>query len=109
MMLRMTTLALLALAALWMPAWPVPATAPRQGAAGPAKGQGRALLVGCSHYPNLEERYQLKGPANDVLLMRDLLVKYFGFAAEHIVILAEHAGKDRLPTRANIEQEFRRL
>src|SRR5437660_12600095 len=75
--------------------------------AAPAKGH--ALLVGCSHYPNLEERYQLKGPANDVLLMRDLLVKQFGFAAENIALLAEHAGKDRLPTRANIEKEFRRL
>jgi Caspase domain len=76
----------------------------------PAGGSGRhALLVGVTKYPNLEKRFELQGPANDVLLMRDLLLKHFGFRPEDIVVLAEHQGPDRLPTRANIEKEFKRL
>jgi hypothetical protein len=74
-----------------------------------AKAGRHALLVGVSKYPNLEERYQLRGPANDVLLMRDLLQKQFGFPAENITILAEHHGPDRLPTRAHIAREYARL
>ena len=67
----------------------------------------RALLVGVTKYPNLAEKLQLVGPANDVILMRTTLVKHFGFADENIVTLSEADGaKDpaRLPTRANIER-----
>jgi hypothetical protein len=67
-----------------------------------------ALLVGCTRYPNLADSYQLAGPANDVLLMRDLLLG-FGFADKDIVILSEAAGDDNHPTRAHIERAFRRL
>ncbi len=74
-----------------------------------AKPARHALLVGVSKYPNLEERYQLRGPANDVLLMRDLLRKQFGFPAENITVLAEHQGPERLPTRAHIAREYARL
>lgn len=72
----------------------------------------RALLVGVSKYPNLAERLQLVGPANDVILMRTTLVKHFGFADANIVTLSEADGeKDpaKFPTRANIEREFKRL
>jgi uncharacterized caspase-like protein len=72
----------------------------------------RALLVGVTKYPNLAEKRHLVGPANDVVLMRTTLVKQFGFAEENIVTLSEADGaKDaaRLPTRANIEREFKRL
>ena len=71
-----------------------------------------ALLVGCSKYPNLSERFQLQGPANDVMLMKQTLTKYFQFTEKEIVTLSENDGeknKDSLPTRANIEREFRRL
>src|SRR5262249_39031553 len=72
-----------------------------------------ALLIGCSHYPNLAERFQLQGPANDVVLLRETLVKHFGFAEGNIVTLSEQQGKDRgekhSPTRKNIEREYKAL
>lgn len=76
-----------------------------------SKPAGRhALLVGCTRYPNLADSLQLRGPANDVLLMRDLLAGRFGFSLDNIMILSEDAGGDKnRPTRANIEREFRRL
>ncbi len=68
-----------------------------------------ALLVGCTHYDNLGESFQLLGPGNDVLLMRKLLVERFGFPHDAITILSEASGQEYRPTRANIEREFRRL
>jgi len=73
---------------------------------------GRALLVGVTVYLNLGEAYQLRGPANDVLLMKRLLIDKFSFSPENIVILSEEEGKkdpSKLPTRANIEREFTAL
>ncbi|MFO0870251.1 MAG: caspase family protein [Pirellulales bacterium] len=73
---------------------------------------GLALLVGCTRYDNLAASYALQGPGNDVLLMRELLVTRFGFAAPHITILSESEGAadpTRRPTRTNIEREFGRL
>jgi hypothetical protein len=68
-----------------------------------------ALLVGCTHYDNLGESFQLRGPANDVLLMRDTLVGRFGFPKDATTILSEAAGGANRPTRAHIEREFQRL
>jgi Caspase domain len=73
-----------------------------------------ALLVGCTEYPNLDKKFWLQGPANDVQLMAKLLREKFGFAAESIVILSDEVARaksdDKLyPTRANIEREFKRL
>lgn len=59
-----------------------------------------ALLVGVSHYPNLEERFQLKGPANDVALIQQVLLEK-GFAENHIQILADGL-TSKMPTRKNI-------
>jgi hypothetical protein len=73
----------------------------------------RALLVGCTTYDNLDSQYYLEGPANDVLLMRDVLKKYYDFKDNNVVILSEaegkQRGKDYRPTRANIQREFERL
>lgn len=73
--------------------------------------QKHALLIGCTRYPNLPESLQLVGPGNDVLLMRDVLTNRFGFPPERVQVLAEDqpGGADSRPTRANIEQQFRRL
>jgi len=79
-------------------------------AAGPAnKTRGYALLVGCTRYENLAESFQLQGPANDVLMIRDLLVGRFGFPKDSVTILAEGSGGEARPTRANIQREFQRL
>jgi hypothetical protein len=80
----------------------------------------RALLVGVTRYPTLGLERQLRGPINDVRLLRDVLVSQFRFRDEDIVMLTEtrpvEAGKaepiaspDLLPTRANIVAQIQRL
>ena len=68
-----------------------------------------ALLIGVTFYENLEKRMHLDGPENDMLLMKELLTKRYGFPEANVRILSEHAGRDNLPTRKNIEREFKRL
>ncbi|HJT75575.1 MAG TPA: caspase family protein, partial [Gemmataceae bacterium] len=90
---------------------PAPAAPEAPPAANQPSGPGNryALLVGCTKYDNLPDAYWLDGPANDVVLLRQLLVKHFGFPDGNVVTLAEAAGKDRRPTRANIERQFHEL
>lgn len=75
-------------------------------------GHKFALLVGVTEYPRLEKNKWLKGPANDVVLMAEVLEK-FGFTQDKIVKLSEDAaskrGKEAEPTRVNIEREFKQL
>jgi len=68
-----------------------------------------ALLVGCTSYANLPRFFWLRGPANDVDLMRRLLIERFDFPPKNVHILAEESGDRQRPIRANIEREFRRL
>jgi len=75
-------------------------------------GQHRfALLVGCTRYYHKGEHpwRNLKGPGNDVLLMRRLLVKRYHFPKSHVTILSEAQGGDNTPTRKHIQREFLRL
>jgi hypothetical protein len=75
-----------------------------------AAPQHYALLVGVTQYPHLPRNYWLKGPANDVELMRDLLTIRFAFMADRITVLKEWPKEEALrPTRANIAQAFQRL
>lgn len=69
-----------------------------------------ALLVGCTRYPALPVSMQLRGPANDVALMKKLLIDRFDFSETNIATLTEEAGgEERLPTRENIVREFTKL
>ena len=79
---------------------------PKQGA---KSGRKLALLVGVTKYDKLGERFELKGPANDVVLMRQVLKDRFSFADKDIVTLAEAAGSAGRPTRANIKRHFDRI
>lgn len=63
--------------------------------------QSRALLIGVSSYPSLEEHYQLHGPRNDVQRMRQVL-RQRGYAADNISVLADGVDGARPPTRDNI-------
>jgi len=72
----------------------------------PAAHRRRALLVGCSEYPSLGERFRLRGPANDVELIERLLRERFHFADEEIIRLPQAAEDRRRPTRSNILREF---
>jgi hypothetical protein len=80
-----------------------------EGADSASKTRGYALLVGCTRYAQLAESYQLQGPGNDVLMLRDLLVGRFGLPKNSVTILAEGSTAELRPTRANIQREFQRL
>ena len=68
-----------------------------------------ALLVGVSHYPNLDEKFQLQGPTNDVALLKGVLLDK-GFADNNIHVLTDNViDSGRLPTRQNILDSFERL
>ncbi len=60
-----------------------------------------ALLVGVSSYPGLPADKQLRGPRNDVPLMRELLQRR-GFRADRIVVLADGVPGAGDPTRQRI-------
>lgn len=69
-----------------------------------------ALLVGCTHYVNLPESFQLEGPANDVNLMWWLLTTRFAIPADNVAVLSEKLNEESSrPIRANIEREFSHL
>ncbi|MGH1356149.1 MAG: caspase family protein [Thalassovita sp.] len=67
-----------------------------------------ALLIGASTYPNLDERFWLRGPANDI----DLIATYLQsnpvaqFTAENITVLADGIEGGTAPTLAAIRQGF---
>jgi hypothetical protein len=60
-----------------------------------------AVLVGCN-YPNTQN--ELHGCINDVLAMKEVLVKRFGFDASHVQLLTDAPGSVVLPTGANIKR-----
>ena len=72
-------------------------------------GRKRALLIGCTKYDKLPERFHLKGPVNDVQLLRQVLTARFGFADKDIVFLSESPKAAGRPTRGNIKDHFDRL
>ncbi len=67
--------------------------------------ENHALLIGASTYPNLDERYWLKGPKNDVELVLAWLTgpAPVRFERRNIIVLADGvAGADGAPTLAEI-------
>jgi hypothetical protein len=69
--------------------------------------QGHALLVGVTKYTG-RPLQPLVGPANDVALLRDVLLCH-GFSAENIVTLAEDQPEVNRPTYDHIHREFLKL
>ncbi|MGL6209954.1 MAG: caspase family protein, partial [Paracoccaceae bacterium] len=68
-----------------------------------------AILIGASTYPGLEERYWLKGPANDVTLVQTYLTTAapVAFASENVTVLAD--GVTTAPTLTAIRTAFAAL
>ncbi len=66
--------------------------------------ENHAILIGASTYPNLDEQYWLKGPANDVDLVRTYLLNNpnVQFQADNIAILADGVPGGTAPTLAAI-------
>ncbi|MGH1415501.1 MAG: caspase family protein [Pelagimonas sp.] len=73
--------------------------------------ENHALLIGASSYPNLDERYWLVGPANDVDLVRTFLTlnETVPFDPENITVLADGVAGGNDPTLANIRAEMAAL
>lgn len=74
----------------------------------PALAENHALLVGVSSYPSLEKALQLVGPANDIKLVQELLLKK-GFAPDHVQVLADGVPQAGEPTLKNIKGGLDRL
>jgi hypothetical protein len=75
---------------------------------GPVAAVNHALLIGVGDYPNLAPELQLKAPANDVRLMREVLLRR-GFDAARIEVLADGVSGARPPTREAIIAALERL
>ena len=81
-------------------AQPVPELTPTSTA------QSYALLVGCTTYDNLGEESWLRGPINDVKLVREMLEERFGFPANNIRTLSEDPAANARPLKQNIAKEL---
>ncbi|MEX0286130.1 MAG: caspase family protein [Paracoccaceae bacterium] len=80
-------------------------------AGGTAQAENYALLIGASTYDNLDERYWLKGPSNDVDLIRTYLTETspVPFSTDNVFVLADGLEGSEKPTLAAIREEFARL
>ena len=81
-------------------------------AAAPALArENYALLIGANQYPSLEERWWLKGPANDVQLVAEYLTTEapVPFAADHVTVLSDGVAGAEAPTLAAIRGAFAEL
>lgn len=79
--------------------------------AGNVVAEDWALLIGASQYPNLPKERWLRGPTNDVALVRILLLdKRTGFREDHLMVLSGWPENIAArPTRVNILQALQRL
>lgn len=79
--------------------------------AGAAWAENHALLIGASTYDNLDERFWLRGPANDVDLVRTYLTTAspVPFEAENVRVLADGVAGSAKPTLAAIRAQFAEL
>jgi hypothetical protein len=85
--------------ALWIAWWALPA----------AWAEQHALLVGVNAVDALPARLRLRGPANDVALMRQALLQR-GFEARNIVVLAQGTpAAAAAPTQREVLQAMDRI
>jgi hypothetical protein len=78
-------------------------------AAGPAAArENHAILIGASTYPNLDERFWLKGPGNDVVLVRRFLTEAapVPFDPANVTVLADGVEGAEAPTLGAIRAAF---
>lgn len=74
-----------------------------------AWAEKHALLIGVNAVEALPPRLQLRGPANDVALMRRALLER-GFAARNVIVLAQRSAvADAAPTHGEVEQAMARI
>ncbi|TDL25334.1 hypothetical protein BD410DRAFT_785255 [Rickenella mellea] len=63
----------------------------------------KALLIGAIYKKPDQKEGELKGPHKDIRIMKELLMKSYGYEEANITILLDD-GKEKEPTRANILQ-----
>jgi hypothetical protein len=70
--------------------------------------ENHALLIGANQYRNLDERWWLKGPANDVQLVATYLTTHapVPFAAGNVTVLSDGVPGSTPPTLAAIRAAF---
>ncbi len=73
--------------------------------------ENHALLIGVNAYPNLDERWWLRGPSNDVALVAEYLTTEapVPFAAGNVTILSDGIDGAADPTLAAIRAAFANL
>lgn len=69
----------------------------------PAKSKRFALVVGVDEYQD-EQISRLSGAGNDAKALADALVRYAGFPADQVILLASDQPQQRQPNRGNILQ-----
>ncbi|MCY2960499.1 MAG: caspase family protein [Planctomycetota bacterium] len=108
----LASVSILALTAFARAQGPVPSAAP------PAPRAARALLVGCTQYPYLEQAgvapgsntISLRGPANDVELFARTLRDVYAVPAASMTLLFGWPDDEKArPTKANIVRAFQKL
>jgi len=70
--------------------------------------ENHALLIGVNQYPNLDERWWLKGPSNDVALVATYLTTEapVPFASENVTVLSDGVAGATVPTLEAIRTAF---
>ena len=70
--------------------------------------ENHALLIGVNQYPNLDERWWLKGPSNDVALVATYLTTEapVPFASENVTVLSDGVAGATVPTLDAIRTAF---
>lgn len=74
----------------------------------PGKAKRYALIIGIDQYTD-PQVVGLGGAANDARLLADSLVRYAGFPADQVVLLASGQAGDGQPTRGNILRKLSNL
>jgi formylglycine-generating enzyme required for sulfatase activity len=74
----------------------------------PAKSKRFALVAGVDEYQD-EQISRLSGAGNDAKALADALVRYAGFPADQVILLASDQPQQRQPNRGNILQYLSNL
>ena len=74
----------------------------------PANSKRFALVIGVDEYQD-EQISPLSGAGNDAKALADALVRYAGFPADQVILLASDQPKQRQPNRGNILQYLSNL
>lgn len=74
----------------------------------PSKGKRWALVVGVDKYAD-PQISGLRGAANDARTLAEALVRYAGFPADQVILLATDQPTERQPTRVNLLRRLSNL